>query len=291
MTFSTFYDITTMIGRVNIRPERFEMQIMTVVLAAVLLWPSLGFAQEEEAEEAKAPRVTIDAAYAGGGFDRITRFPPSELESGHTYTADGIDLAVRARISDIVSVAGRIERSWLRQGMYFTEYMNGVAKNRRDENDKGFKKGAAAYYEVAGVFQIPRSHGHAAIAGLAASGLDRTWEWKMPEGVYGQSSTDNWLGIAYGMLGNQNAGPVSFDYGVRKYYHLTRSMNGGGSGAEFPASGLDISGSATWKIADRVGLLGGYEFRRFRTEISDNYPFKESHGRHKLVVGSRVWLF
>jgi len=255
------------------------MKFRLFVVFAFCLIPIFANAQE---------RATIDVNYIGGGFNSTFSYPHGmSMRSGKKYNTDGIDVAAKVRVTDVVMVGYRYQHEVLRNAESFDRSVTNGVTNSCVKPDLGHNGGAVGYQEFFGSFALPKTHGHALVVGVAHATLDRKFRWDTSIGVITSEYSDSYVGVVIGGEGKQKLGTVTFDYSARAYPHLNRTI-GNGSG-ERSSSGYELRGTATWSVAKHVGLTGGYEVRRISTKIPDpDWPINENQTDKKFIVGLRL---
>lgn len=261
------------------------------------------------------PRVVVDINYIGGEFISAFDYPQERtLESGKTYQANGIEVAAKVRITDVVSVGYRQEHSALRKAEFFS---NG--RFEQNEPDQDFSGGAVNYQELFGSFALPKTRGHRLLVGIAKANLrresvtvvmftplpsiptTRPMPPTVPQMFTVQSSIEaQQIAMLVGGEGSQRLGKVVFDYAGRLYPRMSRKdhwtsqeVGGGNMHGEDPdqsSVGWELRGTATWMLAKHVGITGGYQIRRLRTEVApdSSWPINENQTTASVVVGTRL---
>lgn len=241
------------------------------------LVPALGNAQET---------VTIDATYVGGNFESKFDYPKEgDLLSGKRYRTEGVRVEATVRVIENVAVGYRYERNELRGAEFFSSRSNNrLAVSEPDRESTG---GTNGYQEIYGSFMLPRAYGHSLAVGFAEIRLDRTWCSELAGG-YNYSLRNSHYGVVVGGLGKQKIGAVTFDYAGRFYPRLTRKDG------EHPvlasSYGYEIRGTIAWMQSRHVGLIGGYQIRRLRTDVPPDrfWPINENQTSKSVVVGTRI---
>ncbi len=271
------------------------MKSLLIALAfiAALLVPALGRAQE---------RVTIDVNDVGGGFISAFDYPKeTTLSSGKTYDTNGIGIATKVAVTDIVSVEGRYEHVGLRNAQFFTEDRSSHGgrrgiMGRQTEPDQQAVGGVVGYWELSGSFKLPKTHGHSLLAGIANTKLDRDFlSSEVGDGTFSYALHASHIGFVLGGGGKQRVGNITFDYSTRLYPRMSRKDSESSDGMSWPSPdsssfGYEVRATATWMIAKHIGLTGGYEFRRLRTNESPNssWPINENQDSKLVLVGLRI---
>ncbi len=256
-----------------------KLRLIAVLIASVLI-PSLGHAQE---------RVSISMNGIGDGFRSAFDYPlERNLLSGKSYGTSGIDVTAKVAITNFVAAGYRYQYEELRNAQSFDRsVVNGTA-NIRTEPDLGHKSGHEQYQEVFGSFALPKTHGHSFLVGVMNAKLDRQWQWETSIGTTGSEYKDSYTGLVVGGEGKQKLGAVAIDYAGRLFPHLNRTTSGGNTHGELDSSGYELRATATWMVARHIGLTGGYEFRRFRTEGPDSpWVINENQDSKKVIAGVR----
>lgn len=246
---------------------------------------------EKTRETVKAPRVTVDIGYVGGDLVRSIQFPSAprpNLNHGHEYIVNGIDIGVAANVTKVVTIVGRYQRKALSNAQNFTDIQIGDLRGRHSEPDTSASGQKTDYIEVASRLKLPKTHGHSLLVGVARTTTERHWRYEdVFGGIYGGEDRDEYLGLVYGVEGAQKLRSLTFNYGVRSYYHLMLRENDAVN--KLPASGYELGGSVTWTIHEHLGVRGGYEFRRLHTEVGTT-PFEseENNDDHGPIVALRL---
>lgn len=268
-------------------------RLLIALVLGFILTPTIGRAQEP------APRLTVDINYVGGGegFSSIFNYPngvtdPS-MRTGKLYDTDGVNIAAKVQITDIVSAGYRFEHVGLRNAQNVDETNRW---GRHTDPDIAHNGGSVQYQEFFGSFALRKTHGHALVVGVTKSVFERSWLWDTSIGMVNSLEKNSFTGLVVGGTGHQEVGHVMFDYSGRLYPHLGNATVWNGS--EFPSqlgsTGYELRGTAMWSVANHVGLTGGYEFRRMRTDSSpmgangQPWPTHENQDNQGLVVGTRL---
>jgi len=244
-----------------------------VVLACMFLFPAVSHAQN---------RVIVDLGYLAGGFKSSFDYPKEkDLLSGKKYQTEGVRLEATVNIIENVAVEYRYERNDLRNAEFFTQSNNRMSVSESDTESTG---GIVEYQEVSSSLQIPKSHGHALIIGVAKTRFDRTWHSELMGG-YDYSLHNSHVGFVAGGSGKQRLGTVTFDYAGRFYPRLTRYDGDSTTSSH----GYELQGTVAWMQSRHVGIIGGYQIRRLRTESPDGFwPINEQQTDKKVIVGTRI---
>lgn len=251
------------------------MKFRLFVVLAFCLIPVLVNAQE---------RVTIDVNYVGGNFESRFDYPKEkDLLSGKRYQTEGVRIEATVSIVENVAVEYRYERDGLRNAEFFTRSNNN--RMLMLESDTESTGGIVGYQEVSVNLQIPKSYGHALIIGVAKTRFDRTWHSELAGG-YDYSLHNSHVGFTAGGSGKQRLGAVTFDYAGRFYPRLNRHDGNSTTSSH----GYELRGTVTWMQSRHVGVTGGYQIRRLRTEVPPDefWPINEWQTDKKFVVGTRI---
>ncbi len=227
-----------------------KFRLFIVLVFCTLLAPVLTHAQE---------RVTVDVGYLAGRFESRFDYPKERgLFSGKKYQTEGVRIEATALIAKNVAVGYRHERNDLHSSEFFTRSTNRMSGSEPDTESTG---GIVGYQEISGSLQIPKSHGHALVIGVAKTQFDRTWHSKLAGG-YDYSLRNSHHGVVIGGSGKQRTGDAVFDYAGRVYPRLTRH-DGNSTTSSY---GYELQGTITWMQNGHVGVTGGCQIRRLRTK-------------------------
>lgn len=266
----------------QLKPTAFVVGFLTLIIWAASA--STAHAQEP------ASRV-VDVGYIGGNLTRTIEFPIApgpNLGHGNTYVVNGIDIKATVNVTEAATIIGRYQRKALSNAQNFTDVQIGDIRGRHSEPDTTANGQQMDYVEVAGSLKLPKTHGHSLLIGIARTTTERHWRYEdVFGGVYGGEDRDKYLGLVFGIVGTQKLRTLTFDYGVRSYYHLMLQENDATN--KLPASGYELGGSVTWTIQKHLGVKGGYEFRRLHTEVGTQpYNSTENVDDHGPVIGIRL---
>lgn len=282
-----------------------QLKIVAAVVAflAIIVWAASASAQEP------APRLTVDINYGanliGHGFVSAFDYPNRPtLTSGKSYDDNGVGIAAKVAVTNIVSVESRYEHVSLRNAQFFTDdrerYQGGNVPGLQTEPDFQAAGGSVNYWEVSGSFKLPKTHGHSLVAGVAKEKLNRDFfssEIGGTDGAFYAIHASH-VGLVVGGAGKQKLSNVTFDYAGRLYPRMARrdyqtSGNGTYPSPDSSSFGYEVRGTATWMFANHIGLTGGYEFRRMGTDSSpmgangQPWPTHENQDNQGFVVGTR----
>lgn len=246
--------------------------LLTALVLTFVLFPIASYAQEH---------VVIDVGYIGGDLTRTIQFPSTpgpNLKHGNDYVVNGINIRAAVKVAKdyfddpVVIIMGRYQHKALGNAQNFNEMLSKEFRGRHSEPDTSANGQRMDYVEIASSFNLPKTHGHSLLVGVARTTIDRHWRWEDAfGGVYRGEDRDEYTGLVYGIAGTQKAHALTFDYAARSYYHLMLKENSAPN--KLPASGYELGVSVTWAIANHFGVSGGYEFRRLHTEVG-NVPFE-----------------
>ncbi len=287
---------------------------IALVAACTLLVPSLTHAQE---------RVTVDVNYIGGWFVSGFDYPHKPaLITGKSYDANGVEVSAKVAITDVISVNGRYEHVGLRNAQFFIDdherYQGGNVPGLQTEPDLQAIGGSVNYWELSGSFKLPKTRGHSLIVGVAKANLRREssvtytlpplpsvpTSRPMPPTIFPPITVNSSLeaqqiAMLVGGEGSQRLRDVTFNYAGRVYPRMYRKdgwssrevggRNMKGEGPDQSSVGWELRVMATWAIVKHVGLTGGYEFRRLRTEVPNGFwPINENQDSKLVLVGLRI---
>jgi hypothetical protein len=250
------------------------MKRLLIALALVLL-PTIGYAQN---------RVTVDASFLSGNVSNVTAYPENNItiwsEMGEKYSSHGVDLEARVRITGNTALGVRFHHSGLHNARTFQDSI--VRNTYNEEPDPGDHDSTVGYQELFGSAVIPKTHGHAVVAGFMWS--DFSWAWNGYYANVGNVSSSyevSYSGIVLGGEGRQRLGKLSVGYSGRVFPHATQSgKTNGVEGKERDAVGYELRGTASWPVAKHFELVGGYQFRHMQSETDLVSPLPTGFSQH-----------